>query len=148
MGFATKPITGKKLLQAIHDCLSDAKQATTPAIPAAVAAAADDFDTSVLENLRDELGAEYVEAAVDIFLADLKTRLDAMKSPGLPRDILGGHGHALKSSAGIFGLTKLARAAEEIEQSVRKGEGSALDQQIGAFVAEASLAPDRLKLRA
>jgi signal transduction histidine kinase/DNA-binding NarL/FixJ family response regulator len=147
-GFATKPITGKKLLQAIHDCLSDAKQATTPAIPAAVAAAADDFDTSVLENLRDELGAEYVEAAVDIFLADLKTRLDAMKSPGLPRDILGGHGHALKSSAGIFGLTKLARAAEEIEQSVRKGEGSALDQQIGAFVAEASLAPDRLKLRA
>ena len=85
---------------------------------------------------------------MDIFLADLKTRLEAMKSPGLPRDILGGHGHALKSSAGIFGLTRLARAAEDIEQSVRKGESSALEQQIGAFVQEASYAPDRLKQRA
>jgi signal transduction histidine kinase/CheY-like chemotaxis protein len=146
-GFATKPITGKRLLEAIQDCLPERANVTVEPEtgPEYHASEAGDFEVAVLESLCEELGPDYVDAAVDIFLTDLNIRLDAMKKPDLPRQMLGGHGHALKSSAGTFGLTKLARAAEDLERAVRKGESSGLDQQIRSFVAEAARAPVRLK---
>ncbi|MDB5595613.1 MAG: Signal transduction histidine kinase [Hyphomicrobiales bacterium] len=149
-GFATKPITGKRLLEAIQDCLRERGYVTIEPEAQVVDEVSDarDFELAVLESLREELGPDYVDAAIDIFLNDLNTRLEAMKNPDMPCQMLGAHGHALKSSAATFGLTKLARAAEDIEQAVRKGETSGLNQQMRSFVAEAAHAPARLKRQA
>jgi CheY-like chemotaxis protein len=146
--FATKPITGKRLLEAIRACVKErgAPVAAAELAPrASEAKGPEDFDVSVLESLREELGADYVEAAIDMFLADLRTRLDEMKRPELPQQALGAHGHALKSAAGILGLTKLAHAAEQIERSVRRGESAKLDAQVRTFFEEASCAPTLLR---
>ncbi|MDB5642850.1 MAG: Signal transduction histidine kinase [Hyphomicrobiales bacterium] len=146
--FATKPITGKRLLEAISVCVDVHDISATshkPAPSAPPVAHGPVSDAAVLENLREELGADYVEAAIDIFLADLNARLAEMKRPNVARQDLGAHGHALKSSAGMLGLTSLADAAEQIEHSVKTGVSSSLDRQISSFVNEAAHAASLLR---
>ncbi|MDB5509510.1 MAG: hypothetical protein JWL93_1979 [Hyphomicrobiales bacterium] len=144
--FATKPITGKRLLEAILDCLRQ-NAADNAALPRrnTAPASTDEFDADVLEELRDELGSDYVDAAIDIFLTDLRTRLEAMRDPGLPVTALGSHGHALKSSAATLGLGSLAKAAAEIETAVRSNETSGLDRKMQLLHSAAAQASIHLK---
>jgi signal transduction histidine kinase/CheY-like chemotaxis protein/HPt (histidine-containing phosphotransfer) domain-containing protein len=145
--FATKPITGKRLLEAIQDCLRkrDEQRLEGASSPQAAEVGSDEFDADVLEELREELGSEYVDTAIDIFLTDLRTRLEAMRDPALSNNALGSHGHALKSSAATLGLGRLASIAGEIELAVRKSETTDLDQKIQSLHGAAAQASIHLK---
>lgn len=147
--FATKPITGKRLLDAIQTCLHDRNHGTIADMSSAPVAAPSDepaaFDSHVLEELREELGEDYVESAIDIFLADLHVRIEAMKAPHIATSVLCNHSHALKSSAATLGLARLSAASADLERAIRDGQGGGLDGKIDSIANEANQAKSILK---
>lgn len=140
--FATKPITGKGLYEAIRSCLDrDARQIE----PAAAADDAPALDRHVLEQLREDLGAEHIGRALDIFLKDVAKRVEAIRHAGGDAQILRKEAHALKGSAASFGFMRLAHACAELEISARNHETDQLDALVESVLREAADAPALLQ---
>jgi HPt (histidine-containing phosphotransfer) domain-containing protein len=110
---------------------------TTPATAA--------IDEGVLEGyrfLQEEGRPDVVTEFIDIFLADLPGRLDAIRSAVATRDphAIRSAGHALKGAAGSIGAVRVAALAAELESVGRAGQTSGTDELAESIAVEAELA--------
>jgi signal transduction histidine kinase/DNA-binding NarL/FixJ family response regulator len=110
--FMTKPIDSARLLTAIGAVL----EVTTAAPPPEAAA------RSPLEQLREDLGDQTVDAVIAAFCSDvpkmllqLRKQADAGSAPGVAREA-----HALAGTAGSLGLAGLSEVAREMEREARR----------------------------
>jgi CheY-like chemotaxis protein len=94
-------------------------------------------DEGALENLRSmDAGEEgFMAQIIDLFLSDLRERIDALKEAAVQRDgdCLKRVGHALKGSCGHFGaahLAALCRKTEQIGLQQPVGDASAILREL------------------
>lgn len=91
----------------------------------------DTIETSVLDDLEEAVGADFLVELIETFLAE---------APGMMADLQAGHdsgdtdglrcaAHSLKSNASTFGAPILAEAARQIEVG---GVGASPDTTLGA----------------
>ncbi len=144
-GFATKPITGQRLLDAIEACqaMPGRPVASTPTQAGLAAISA--LDRSTLDQLREDLGAEHLETATDLFLRDVVKRADVLRKVGVDVATLRREAHALRGSAASFGFLRLAEAAAKLENAVRAQETDRFVALLALLLNEADQAPDHLK---
>jgi HPt (histidine-containing phosphotransfer) domain-containing protein len=107
---------------------------------------ADPIDTSVLDELEEAVGAEFLVELVETFLAeapvmmaDLRAGHEKEDADGLRRAA-----HSLKSNANTFGATVLAEAAREIEVH---GLGASPDAGLASVAECLDAAVDALRRR-
>jgi CheY-like chemotaxis protein len=98
----------------------DSQPAAGEAMNAAPAELGEAVDPGALETLRSmDAGDEgFMAKIIELFLADLSERIDALKVAAQTRDgdALGRIAHALKGSCGHFGATRLAALCRKMEQ--------------------------------
>ncbi|MGE5517709.1 MAG: response regulator [Bacteroidota bacterium] len=130
--FVAKPITPEQL---------DEVARRVVAHRAGTAADGDrDFDPTLLEILRESLGAESVAELVPQYYATAQTLLTRLSAAIAMRDgkAVGDHAHDLKGASGQLGLVGLQRLCGAIEAAVREGrmdDAIALADQIPAAYA-------------
>jgi two-component system phosphorelay protein LuxU len=78
----------------------------------------DFINTQVLTKLAEDVSIENLPSLIDVFLAELDTRLTAIETAPLEGDEnhLRIQIHSIKSCARTFGATELANKAAEIEK--------------------------------
>jgi len=110
--FLTKPIDSARLLAAIGAVCQGAAKPPQPR-PARL---------TPLQQMRDELGDETVDAVIEAFQTDvpkmltrLRTQAEAGTAAGVAREA-----HALAGTAGSLGLAELSEAAREVEREARR----------------------------
>ncbi len=142
-GFATKPITARRLLDAIQACLHRTDDASTDD----GAQRADELpllDRKWLKQLSEDLGAQNLTQALTVFLDDLQRRIDALRDGELAADALRREAHAIKGSAASFGFRRVAHAAEQLELAARQGRNGQFEVLRAALLREAAAAADPL----
>ena len=95
----------------------------------------DTIDTSVLDELEEAVGAEFLAELIETFLVEapgMMAEMEAGKETG-DADALRRAAHSLKSNATTFGATRLAEVARGIEL---EGLGASPDAAL-ASVAQA-----------
>jgi len=99
---------------------AEAQPAAGEAMKAATAETGDAVDAGALETLRSmDSGDEgFMAKIIELFLADLTERIEALKAAAETRDgeALKRIAHALKGSCGHFGATRLAALCRKMEQ--------------------------------
>lgn len=85
------------------------------------------LDTAVLDQMVEDLDRETVEMLIDTFVDELAGRLDRMADATDPIDVavLQREAHALKSSAGTYGLMQLYEIAVELDRVTKRGDAAA-----------------------
>ena len=90
------------------------------------------LDTSVLAELSQTTGAEFVAELVQTFLTDAPVMIADLKTAAATDDQDGFRraAHSIKSNANIFGATALAEVARALElRGLAQGQESAADWQ-------------------
>jgi signal transduction histidine kinase/CheY-like chemotaxis protein len=126
-GFTTKPTTGARLRAAIEDVMGAREVVQKPVeapVQAAATQAEEDHAQSAIDNqtfdaLREELGDEEFQEALDIFLDDVHQRLRRMASGDAKA--IQSECHALKSSSAMFGMGEFASQCAAMEKTARDG---------------------------
>ena len=72
-------------------------------------------DAAVLDDLIEHIGAAAVQAIFDLFVAECRELIAAMRVAAGHPDAARRAAHSLKSSAGQLGAVALAAAAERVE---------------------------------
>lgn len=80
----------------------------------------------IMNTLRDDIGEETFNEALDAFLEEMSDSIDAIQRITDMSQLVT-HAHSLKSSARMFGAMALAETAFELEQSAR--QNNAQDSQ-------------------
>jgi HPt (histidine-containing phosphotransfer) domain-containing protein len=111
----------------------------------AAAASGNVLDDTVLKQLQADTNLEIMQDLIRTYIAESAERLKRMAAAAAQGDIttLGREAHALKSSSGTFGATKLQEQARALEAACRAGDATkALDlaKPIQAMAVEASKA--------
>lgn len=77
------------------------------------------LDTSVLDELAETTGADFVKELVDTFLSDAPGMIEDLRSAAASQDAdtFRRAAHSLKSNANIFGAHELAKHARMLEMS-------------------------------
>src|SRR5205814_957917 len=93
-----------------------------PVTPASEVAPADlgpILDRAIFDELADEISAEGVRTALDVFSAETAARLGLLRqlSCDTDRARIGLEAHALKGASGIFGLCQLSHLAQMLERA-------------------------------
>lgn len=85
------------------------------------------LDVAILNQMVDDLDRETVEMLIDTFVDELAGRLDRMADASDPIDVaaLQREAHALKSSAGTYGLMHLYEVAVELDRVTKLGDAAA-----------------------
>lgn len=85
------------------------------------------LDTTILNQMVEDLDRETVEMLVETFIDELAGRLDRMAEAVQPVDVdvLQREAHALKSSAGTYGLMRLYEIAVELDRVTKIGDAAA-----------------------
>ena len=75
------------------------------------------MDSAVLLKLADDLGAAHVAELCELFVADARARVQAIRSAGAAGDTAGAAraAHVLKSASGFLGAVRVADRCREIE---------------------------------
>jgi HPt (histidine-containing phosphotransfer) domain-containing protein len=106
------------------------------------------LDDARLDALVDELGdAEVVREAVQTFLDELPSRLDAIRTAldADELDLARERAHALGSPAAMLGATSVRYATKELEHAVKTGSDVDVDELYGNIEASAALTADALR---
>ena len=125
-GFATKPITARRLLDAIEACL----------IPDEIMPNEDTHmmnelpvqDHEWLAQLSEDLGQDNLDKALHLFREDLRNRMENLRKGGLAAETLRREAHAIKGSAASFGFRRIAYAAEQLELAARQGRSQQFEE--------------------
>lgn len=139
-GFATKPITARRLLDAIEACVQS--QQADLSEDRGVVADHPILDRALLEQLTQDLGPQHLAKALQVFFEDLRRRLAVLQAGGSNLDVMRREAHAIKGSAASFGFSRVAYAAELLEQAARRGEASQVDALKSALACAVEAAPD------
>jgi PAS domain S-box-containing protein len=131
--FISKPMRKKVLIEKLALLLSDHpavaraagwaqqngidKLPVTPAAEVALADVGTLIDAEVLRCLTEEIGADGVRAALELFLADTPASLQLLRQLSSQRDRarIKDEAHTLKGAAETFGLAQLAELAKTLE---------------------------------
>jgi CheY-like chemotaxis protein/HPt (histidine-containing phosphotransfer) domain-containing protein len=118
--------------------------AAIPAVSADEPQQDDVLDITVLEQLRHDLDEIVLPDLIDAFLSEARQRsrrmVEAAVTGNLP--MVEREAHTLKSSAGTFGATRLARAVESLERICRETDIGAAGRISGAILALVEEAAD------
>ena len=89
-------------------------------------------DEIVFRQLQEDAGAEAVPQLIEVFLNELVGRVSRINEaePGGDSETIAKEAHALKSSAGSFGATKLHLLAKDVEKAARREERSLLSDLV------------------
>ncbi|MDA1133236.1 MAG: ATP-binding protein, partial [Proteobacteria bacterium] len=84
------------------------------------------IDIAVLAALDDKLGAEQTGELMDLYVEDLRSRIEAVAAviAAKDTDALARHAHDLRSTAGSLGLRELFALGGDIEAACARGDGS------------------------
>jgi signal transduction histidine kinase/DNA-binding response OmpR family regulator len=122
--FVVKPARKKDLIDTIVRLLPASKEqaATLPAAPPLVPAAElpdldPELDVSVIRELADEIGIQSTSELLGVFMTESDKRFSLLETLSIAGDLprIEREAHSFKSSAGTFGLKKLARMARKLE---------------------------------
>ena len=145
--FATKPITARRLLTSIEDCLRHALDPISQESP--MSQSIDDvpaLDRQFLDQVAEDLGPQHLTQALHVFLKDLQQRAQALRQEGDDADRLCKAAHAIKGSAASFGFKRLAQMAQDLEDAARAGETARFSELKDRLLCEAALAPDHVSM--
>ena len=142
--FIAKPVRKRQLVEnlagIVQSLVTGKAASAAPMVRAADAAAApSDIDQSAFDELKDEIGDDGVEMALDIFLVENRPRIAALAVPLVDSDRkrIRSEAHALKGAAGMFGFTILSSLAMQIEVGAEtiaaKDYGALADQLVAAL---------------
>ena len=94
---------------------------------AAAGSEASAIDIAVLATLDDKLGAEQTGELMDLYVEDLRSRIDKVSAviAAKDTDALARHAHDLRSTAGSLGLRELFALGGDIEAACARGDGTA-----------------------
>ena len=143
-GFATKPITARRLLDAIDACrnLSEGK----PEEDVKVSSELPVQDHAWLAQLSEDLGQDNLDQALKLFRDDLQRRTDGLRTGALIADTLRREAHAIKGSSASFGFRRLAYAAEQLELAARQGKSEEFEELRDTLLREAEAADAPLQM--
>ncbi|RED54360.1 hybrid sensor histidine kinase/response regulator [Aestuariispira insulae] len=89
-------------------------------------------DEIVFRQLQEDAGPEVVPQLIDVFLNELVGRVSRINEaePDGDSETIAKEAHALKSSAGSFGATKLHLLAKDVEKAARREERKLLSDLV------------------
>jgi CheY-like chemotaxis protein/HPt (histidine-containing phosphotransfer) domain-containing protein len=136
-GFVAKPVRKPVLLAAIVEALTNAKhgdqphenssnKAADPGLPSSPTL----FDEAEYDVLMDSIGLEAVEEALQVFVSDTTTALQALKNCEFrsSRQSIGRDAHSIKGAAATFGLKALSATAMLLERNADGIDNQAFTQ--------------------
>lgn len=111
---------------------------------------ASDLDPKALETLLKELGPEAVGESLEVFFAEIDTRVRALKSLNLKSElsVILREAHSLKGTAGTFGLRRLSAYGAELERAAPALDSEAYAQMLARIEATVSGAREALRTSA
>jgi HPt (histidine-containing phosphotransfer) domain-containing protein len=115
-----------------------------PAIAANEPQQDDVLDIAVLEQLRHDLDEIVLPDLIDAFLSEARQRSRRMAEAAATGNLsmIEREAHTLKSSAGTFGATRLARSVEALERMCQEADVAAIGRMSGAVQALVEEAAD------
>jgi DNA-binding response OmpR family regulator len=121
--FVSKPIRKRLLVEALNRVLAARPEDSLLVTPVAKAWPTENpaalLDLSAYARLVDEIDAETAQELFEAFTAETKRILPRLRVQAQEGDVLAvrREAHALKSTAGTFGLVEVARQAQALETS-------------------------------
>ena len=86
-------------------------------------------DDAIIAQLRIDAGGEALEGLLDIYLEEMKGRVESIKQSFIKNDLqaISKEAHALKSSSGSFGAIRMQNLASDIENLTSKRQIDGLE---------------------
>jgi len=133
-GYVTKPIDLIALLGAVDQALAGRRAGQRGAEPAGEWPL---IDRATLDELRGAVEPGRLPQLIAVFVEETEARLAELEAARAAGDIaaIGRLAHLLKSAAGTFGATALARAATLLEETCREGRAERADQLAAELLA-------------
>ena len=134
--YLAKPVDRTELNRCLARWLPDTGRATPAAQPSADDGSNPEagtlIDTSILQQLFEEVGSEMAPRVLATFIEELQqqTAVLATASDRSDLDALGKAAHRLKGTAASFGATRLSAALAELEQAAHSGDMDAALQNM------------------
>ena len=145
-GYLAKPLDSKNMLSTIEKYLSPSIYNNKPAKNNKKINDEDPIkynettyipicDSSIIKQLKNDIGSDALNNLLDIFLTETKERITLINKYFNKNNInaIANEAHALKSSAGSFGALKLQFNASNMEKYANKKQMEELDKSIKAI---------------
>jgi signal transduction histidine kinase/CheY-like chemotaxis protein/HPt (histidine-containing phosphotransfer) domain-containing protein len=133
-GYVTKPIDLIALLGAVDQALAGRRAGQRGAEPAGEWPL---IDRATLDELRGAVEPGRLPQLIAVFVEETEARLAELEAARAAGDVaaIGRLAHLLKSAAGTFGATALARAATLLEETCREGRAERADHLAAELLA-------------